>query len=288
MIDPLMEPKYRPGADVSTWPYSKLARAIDHAARLQSEVRLWIAEQPIGTRAELSDDRRLWTLKVVVNERPPIQRWSTIIGDCIHNLRSALDSAVWEFACYSGSAPARPHQIQFPIVDKPNDWIRTAERQLAGVPSEVVERIRVMQPFMHPEDDRARHAAVMLQFISNTDKHRTSIKCGFGAESLNADFGVDFGDPAIADRNTPPDLQIHDFVLEDGSVLVEYRAKDPILRTIGGFGVALKLVVDTPTGPMDLEQSMNSLVQYVETVLAVMHGGVQRVETPGDESQTEG
>jgi hypothetical protein len=253
---------------------------MDHAARLQSEVRLWLMEQPIGTRTELSADRRRWLLKMVVNERPPIQRWNTIVGDCIHNLRSALDAAVWEFACYSGSEPTRPHQIQFPIVDKPGEWAKTAARQLAGVPNEVVERIRVTQPFMHPEVDRPRHAALLLQYISNTDKHRTSIKCGFGAESVNADFGVDYGDPTIADRNVPPDLHIHDFVLEDGAILVEYRSKDPILETYGGFGVGLRLMVDTPTGPMNLEESLNGLLQYVQTVLDVMHRGVERVEAP--------
>lgn len=171
--------------------------------------------------------------------------------------------------------------IQFPIVDKSQRWADAVATRLDGVPTPVVERIRITQPFMRTESERPRDPLVLLQHLSNTDKHRTSISCAFSASQFNVDFGVDFGDAKTADRNVPPDLTFHDFAMEDGALLVEYRAKDPIQATYGGFGVNLELLIDTPTGPQKAFEVLGSLIQYVGQVLAVMHGGaVQQNATP--------
>lgn len=280
VTDPLKEPTYKVGTDVSTWPYSKHARAIEHINRLRSDVQLWLAEQPVGTEGVLADDRLSWTLEMVVRDRAPVHRWSTIIGDCVHNLRSALDSAVWEFATLNGAKPSRPNLVQFPVVERPERWTEAVGTRLQCVPHEVVERIRITQPLMRPEDERPRDPLVLLQHLSNTDKHRASITCGFHPESVNADFSVEFEDEEAASRNVPPDVTLHGITMEEGAVLIEYRTKDPIRATKGGFALTFELLLDTPSGPQKLFDTIEGLIQFVGQVLAVLHGGAVREADP--------
>lgn len=284
MTEPLTQPQYKVGTDVSTWPYSKLARAAEHLNRLQSEVGLWMAEQPVGTEGTLGEDRLLWSLRMIVRRPPPIQQWSTIIGDCVHNLRSALDAAVWEFATIDGGGPEKPNLVQFPVVENSAQWANEAAKRLQNVPPHVVERIRITQPLMRPDDERPRDPLILLQHLSNTDKHRASITCGFRAESVNADFSVTFADDAAAERNVPPDVTVHEPTMEDAALLAEYRSNDPIVETQGGFGIVFELLIDTPMGPQKLVDTMGGLIQFVGQVLSVMHGGAVRDDAgaPGE------
>ena len=276
MTDPLVEPKYKVGSDVSTWPYSKLARAAEHLNRLQSEVGLWTAQQPITTEGALDAERLVWSLRMMVNMPPPIQQWSTILGDCVHNLRSALDAAVWEFATMDGNTPKQPSLVQFPVVEHPEQWDKEATRRLQCVPPHVVERIRITQPLMRPEEERPRDPLMLLSHLSNMDKHRASMTCGFRADSVNASFSVQFVDDAAAARNVPPNVIVHEPTIEDGALLVEYRANDPIVETHGGFAIAFELFIDTPAGPQRLGETVGGLIQVVGQVLSVMHGGAVR------------
>ena len=280
MTDPLAEPTYKVGSDVSSWPYSKLARAVEHLNRLQSEVGLWSAQQPIRTEGVLDSERLVWSLTMRVKLPPPIQQWSTMLGDCVHNLRSALDAAVWDFATIDGGMPERPNLVQFPVVEFPEQWEKEAAKRLQHVPLHIKERIRITQPLMRPEQERPRDPLILLSYLSNTDKHRANITCGFKAESVNADFSVQFVDDAAAERNVPPNVTIHEPTIEDGALLVEYRANDPIVETHGGFGIAFELLIDTPTGPQKLVDTIGGLIQVVGQILSVMHGGA--VRDPGN------
>lgn len=233
-----------------------------------------------GTEGTLSEDRLLWSLRMIVRRPPPVQQWSTLIGDCVHNLRSALDAAVWEFATIDGGEPKDANSVQFPVVEESAKWPKEAAKKLQKVPPRVVERIRITQPLMRPHDERPRDPLILLQRLSNTDKHRASVTCGFRAEYVNADFSVDFADSAAAGRNDPPDVTLHEPTMEDAALLVEYRTNDPIVKTQGGFSLVFELLIDTPTGPQKLVDTMGGLIQFVAQVLSVMHGGAVR-DDPG-------
>ena len=119
------DPKRSPGA----WPGSKLVRAQTHLGELHSRINAWRASVPYTTRAEIAEGRLSWRLSLNVTQQPPVTEWSTIAGDCVHNLRSALDSAVWDFATLDGSTPPNPESLYFPIVVDRTRWAAAVRSQ---------------------------------------------------------------------------------------------------------------------------------------------------------------
>jgi hypothetical protein len=123
-----------------------------------------------------------------------IRRWGLMIGDGVHNLRSALDHLVWQLACHNTGGPDLPgvsepeqRQVQFPIVDSPTPAERANPRTfrevnprgnpgpLKHVHPEHRAIIYEHQPFGSRFDmsHGTIHPLIMLRRLSNTDKHRT-------------------------------------------------------------------------------------------------------------------
>lgn len=256
----------------STWPNIKVARAAQHLLDLQSRIGLWQAGRPFGAIAEVSDDRLKWRLLLRVTSPPPIEEWGTIMGDCVHNLRSAMDAAVWDLATADGRSPARRNLIGFPIVAKSGEWRDATSRQLEGVSTDVVERIRLLQPFHRPAAERPRDPLALLQRLDNDDKHRSRIIALIEWQEMNHDFSVEFESDEAASRNVPPNttLNVPDF--SDGALLAEHRTVDPIAHAKGGFQFAARLCIETQLGPRPLLETLGGLINYVHTVLAVVYG----------------
>lgn len=73
------------------WARRKLARARVHLADLQQLTAGWVepAEHPL--RVELSENQREVRLVLDLSNPPPVHEWSLVIGDCVHNARTALE-----------------------------------------------------------------------------------------------------------------------------------------------------------------------------------------------------
>lgn len=279
--DPLQYPRLAIGRDVSTWPTLKIAKAAQHLSDLQSRITVWTAGRPMHTKGTLSDDRLSWRFTLHVTTLPPVDEWSLILGDFVHNLRSALDACIWEFATRDGRTPPKPRQVQFPIIDSEAKWTDARRNQLQTVPDEIAERVRILQPFNRPEDERPRDALVLLQELSNLDKHRSSIKVGLNVDSYEADITFDYGSREASERNVPPQVEYFAPEMSDNALLIEHKAVDPILAVTGGYGVRLKFGIDTALGVQEFAPTTNNLLNYAQQVLAVLYYGAVR-----DEQQT--
>ena len=71
----------------------KLQRAEEHFGELRREHAEFLARNPYRCLIEDDPGREghalLWRVKVV--EAPPLEKWSSLVGECVHALRSALD-----------------------------------------------------------------------------------------------------------------------------------------------------------------------------------------------------
>ena len=89
---------------------ARVARAEEHLGTLNDAVEGWSKEK----RASLSgDDEAIGTdysFYVDFDPLPDVVRWALLIGDCVHNLRSALDNMIYE--C---SGPMPPSGCELPI-----------------------------------------------------------------------------------------------------------------------------------------------------------------------------
>lgn len=97
----------------------------------------------------------------------PKREWGVLIGEIIHNLRSALDHTIW------ASAKKPTDETQFPIFTRRCDWEKKADKMIATVPKNVLALIEKTQPYNSPEGtDPRQHLLAVLNRLSNYDKHR--------------------------------------------------------------------------------------------------------------------
>jgi len=75
---------------------------------------------------------------------PPI-RLSSIVGDCIHNMRAALDNLVCGLALTLDPA-CNCKDTKFPFTENESDWTANSPIRLRGVPPEAVNILRALQP----------------------------------------------------------------------------------------------------------------------------------------------
>jgi hypothetical protein len=83
--------------------WAKLERAREHFEFIETELRtnpdgrFW-EENPDPLVAEVEAEGREHALYLRLRKEPDFQRWGLLLGDGMHNLRSALDLAVYELA----------------------------------------------------------------------------------------------------------------------------------------------------------------------------------------------
>lgn len=125
--------------------------------------------QPFGISIPYFDaDTGYYVCKAIVTKSPPT-RLGVILGDVIHNARSALDHLVWQLVIASGKTPTRRNA--WPIVTNRTKWKSSAATRLKGVHTRQIKLIDQGQPYKVGRN--ARHTFPgMLQSLSNTDKHQ--------------------------------------------------------------------------------------------------------------------
>ena len=152
----------------------KIGHAEEHLNIFNTERLAWIQGEPyvISKKVEAEGRRHSAVLGGIRNP-PPLDRWSLIAGDCIHNLRSALDHAAYALAIRdSGQSPPPAYRsIQFPIVGDSKDWPAERDRRLGSLSAASRARIERLQPYNRGHHDLPPLLSLVSHF-DNTDKHR--------------------------------------------------------------------------------------------------------------------
>lgn len=122
------------------------------------------------------------------DEAPALDSWfSLTLGDCVHNLRSALDHLAWQLA----RGPSR--RTQFPILDRrPQRWTCRGRRpgaiRVAGdLPLDALRIIEEVQPY---NGTNAGRDLLTIQELDAIDKHRHLFLA-----AAAVDFGISVYDP---------------------------------------------------------------------------------------------
>src|SRR5438067_10019193 len=147
---------------------SKLDRAQEHYAEHMEEHNAWMSSGPVTFASHFESDTGWWIFTASCKKIS--LRYSNIVGDCISNLRAALDHLVTQLVIANGGSPTRNHQ--FPIYDSGADFDRAMRSRLAGVAAGHVEIIRAAQPFTAGASAAKPRALAVLNDLSNRDKHR--------------------------------------------------------------------------------------------------------------------
>lgn len=107
---------------------------------------------------------------------PPDPSWPLLVGDALHNMRTALDYLAWECVRAAGNEPDR--HTSFPIALTEADWDQYLAGKFpptAGMSDAVLELVHSAQPFVRQEffETLADMDLSVLKAMDDTDKHRT-------------------------------------------------------------------------------------------------------------------
>lgn len=145
-------------------PTAKLMRANEHlqALRAIDEKLASVACQVVFTE----DVQRGVGYFVVHLPKCPTEV-STVAGDCLQNLRAALDYLVWQLVL--ANPPQKPDgRNMFPICSSAASFKAQVKRgRLQGLSAGAVEAVEKLQPF-----DAPHHPLALLDQLCNADKHR--------------------------------------------------------------------------------------------------------------------
>jgi len=148
----------------------KLNRSTRHIAELSSVARAYLDSRPFGvTQAEEPNGDLVWRVKI---HRQVPAEWSAIVGDAVHNMRSALDLVAWQLVEVSGGHPTR--DSCFPIDHAPPPaQDQTLRRALAGASPAALRLVRRLKPYAS-----GNPVLGQLHALDITDKHRLVLVVG--------------------------------------------------------------------------------------------------------------
>jgi hypothetical protein len=212
-------------------PIAKLDRAKAHFQALNKSIGAFKRSKThdfVISQFNPNTGEKVVNLKILKEPKNP--EWGLVLGDMVHNLRSALDHLVWQLVILNGKKPRR--QNQFPIIGTKNEYWEVPEnrsesvrdRMLAGVAEDHRAFIDVVQPFIAegaPEDSRT--ALALLSGISNADKHRV-IHAGF---VLTEEPSPELFDVVSPHPGAYVDMSMNWGELEDGAEIMRFRPHPP-------------------------------------------------------------
>ena len=151
---------------------AKLARADEHLGTLDDEIALFLETQPYAVRFEIDEHTAQKVARIYVNGEPPSIKWGLMIGDCVHNMRSALDHLAWEL-----SGPKPPPKTEFPIF---HDGKKFQSRESGGglykirgiKDTKARALIESVQPCYSQPNRPKGHPLYSLHALSNPNKHQ--------------------------------------------------------------------------------------------------------------------
>lgn len=151
---------------------AKYNRSVQIFDELREEIGTYLNDETDAfSRGEFDTDTWEW-IERYVGPQPPL-RWGVLLGDCVHNLRSALDHLICQIALLDGGTMEDCAKSQFPIASKSEEQYELmAVRQLPGCLTEKHRAmVRQPQPFCSKNGPDSNPLSVLAHF-SNTDKHR--------------------------------------------------------------------------------------------------------------------
>jgi hypothetical protein len=149
---------------------AKLGRADEHLRDLDDSVDRFIQSKPYRAVREPDPKGRDYILTGHIEKPLNVIEWSLLFGDCLFNLRSALDHLAWKL-----SGPNPPDKTEFPIFYESEDFERTTKGgglyKIRGIKNgDARTIIESAQPCYrsHPKAT----ALWALQALNIRDKHR--------------------------------------------------------------------------------------------------------------------
>jgi hypothetical protein len=170
----------------------KINRAKKHLADLKAAIDAFDALHPYGVMIDKKTEtgyevHRFWLNVPIPND------WGGILGDCVHNLRSALDLLAVELIKDGGGTPG--DYASFPISSDPVHFRTSAITRINGASADAIKIVEGLKPYSGGEDTFWR-----LHRLDIADKHQLLIPVAAAHEM----FGIKHDTRAPGSEHYPP------------------------------------------------------------------------------------
>lgn len=127
--------------------------------------------QPHFSRGYFDADTWEWIERWQIREPPPL-RWGVMLGDCVHNLRSALDHLICQLTLLDGGTMEDCAQTQYPIASRDEAQFEAmANHRIPDLSKRHRAMVKMTQPY-RAGNEAWKHPLAVLADLSNADKHR--------------------------------------------------------------------------------------------------------------------
>jgi hypothetical protein len=152
---------------------AKIGRAHGHAQTVRNEIIAWRDSEPYFITRDVNADLTVYRLIANIGVEPPLQKWTLIIGDFVHNLRSALDHLVYAVAIHESgkNPPPDENTILFPICETPELFKKNGRSRIKTLSLPVRTAIEACQPYNRRHPDLPPLLSILNSF-EKTDKHK--------------------------------------------------------------------------------------------------------------------
>jgi hypothetical protein len=241
----------------------KFQRARDHAADLEQKVRRFLDSNPFEVYEEEEQSTGDLLTCVRVHRQPPPEL-SLIIGDLIHDCRTALDHLAWQLVLANGNQP--DEKTMFPIARSKNAFPSYAQKCLKGASKQTISGIEKLRPYQGGDERFWR-----LHRLDIEDKHRLLIPVG--AAYRNFEMLTSFlGTERIPAATFPP-LPIRpadrQYPLQDGAIVLRIMKaaresqQQGMMRTEHRFTFEVAFSDDTAVAGEPITPTLANLVDEI-------------------------
>lgn len=182
----------------------KVHRAQAHFDVLDAEVRSFLRTKPYFVSMKREPEINGVVVCAEALQKPPAT-WSVVIGDCVHNLRTALDYLVWQLV--KANDGTLTYREEFPVFTNSRDYAQNTSSKIGGVSDLAAERIESLQPYSGRND--WRQDLVTLHDLDRFDKHRALQVTGFVLSGFRMAT-------ATSNGNATPEYLVPSGPFEDG------------------------------------------------------------------------
>ncbi len=194
----------------------KIDRAKKHFAEIDAAIAAFEARDPFYVETDKESDPRYEIYRFRQREAIP-PTWGAIVGDCAHNLRSALDHLAVALVVQGGGTPTQ--YTSFPIGRDEADFRSRLKSRLNGASAQAIALIEGLQPY-----SGADNPIFALHSLDILDKHENLVPVA--AANSRRGFKIDIRQPGT--EHYPPARMLRGpplerkFPLKDGDELGSY------------------------------------------------------------------
>ena len=191
------------------WARKKLDRARGLLDELKRVSANWLDPVVHPLDVVICDDG--WKVEAVLEfrELPPLEQWSLIVGDCAHNIRTALDVFVWANSVLLPETDrGRAAYPILPLVDedaeddeelphrlenqskRTQEWVRS---KVTGLPEPLRSRVvgNMRWASLRHEGDLIWHQRLpLIKELDDIDKHRLALELEASQNTATWDVGA--------------------------------------------------------------------------------------------------